>query len=77
MAKSSAQKHTVKGNNHHSQSIGIEHVQCKGADGVDRPKLPPEGLLRIRESLAVGIAKTFISKALQDIQTESGCEATA
>jgi len=47
--------------------------ECKGAEGVEKPKLPPEVLQRIREALAVGIARNFINKALQELQTN--CEA--
>ncbi|MCL1844061.1 MAG: hypothetical protein FWF79_09630 [Defluviitaleaceae bacterium] len=66
-----------KGNIGTGRLISIKQPNMLGEAGMDRSKMPPELLLRIRETLANGLAKNFISKALEEMQPAEDCEAVA
>jgi len=58
--------------------IGIGQVHMSGVDGMSKPQvpqMPPELLQKIRESLAVGLARNFINKALEEMQPRDTCSA--
>jgi len=58
-------------NNGTNLGIDIGQAHMSGVDGMDKPKanqIPPELLQKIREALAVGLARSFITKALDEMQ---------
>ena len=61
--------------------IGIGQIHMSEVvDGMSKPQapqMPPELLQKIRESLAVGLARSFINKALEEMQPPDMCNAEA
>jgi effector-binding domain-containing protein len=39
-----------------------------GVDGMDMTKMPPELVQKMRETLAVGLAKNFINQVIEELQ---------
>lgn len=58
-----------------SPSISLSKGEMLGADGMNvNATLPPDFLQKIREVIAVGIAKNLINKALAELQSENTLE---
>ena len=54
--------------------ISIGQVHMWGDEGMDKPqapKLPPELLQKIRDTLARGIAKSIVAKSINEITQET------
>ena len=65
----------VKTSNTRANSdINIGQVHMLGVDGMRTSQIPPELLQKIREALAVGLARNFIAKALGELQPNNTCE---
>jgi hypothetical protein len=61
--------------------IYIGQDGCAGGGAVagvnEAAKLPPELLLKMREVLAIGVAKSIIAKSLAELQSEETVEVAA
>ena len=67
-------------NNRANPGIDIGQANMLGVDGMDKPQasqMPPELLQKIREALAVGLARSFITKALGEMQSVDDRKAEA
>jgi hypothetical protein len=67
----------AQGNNGTGLLIDIEQANKLGDDGMDKQQMPPELIQKIRETLAAGLAKNFINKALAELQSDDTCKASA
>jgi hypothetical protein len=63
----------LQGNIETTSLINMKHVRVMGVDGMEKPKMPPELVQKMREVLAVGLAKNFIKKAIEELQPKD-CE---
>ena len=57
-----------QGNNGTDSLINIKYVRVMGVDGMNKPNMPPKLLQKMRETLAVGLAKNLIKKSLEELQ---------
>jgi hypothetical protein len=74
------ERHGIKSNVHSvtgtNTSIYIEHEGHGGGDAVTgvneitMSKLPPELLRKMREVIAIGVAKSIIAKSLAEVQSK-------